>query len=282
MAEELTVIQRLGTCVSCGQTLPSKTCAWWDSAERTVTCIACRPTGTTIPRPMRPSLRPPVTAESGSGDDSLPHEYQRSVATLRRRPGVIFGEQIIGDLGAHLIDESAPTSSRVEGPSDDGVLAAFLDREVGHVATLLHDRRVPATRNNIDHLVVSSTGIWVIDVEDHPGKVERRNAGGRFAPDPRLFVAQSDKTELVAGVAERAAAVEQVLATVGFSSIPIRGCLCFNDADWPFRPKPFSIDGVWVGWPRALVKTLLAAPAPERSALATLVHHLSVEFPASR
>lgn len=282
MAEELTVIQRLDTCVSCAQKLPPKTCAWWDSAEQTVTCIACRPTGTTIPRPVRTSVRPPATVDVGTGSDSVPQEYERRVATLRRKPGVIFGEQVIGDIGAHLVDESASTTSRAEGARDERVLAAFLDREVGHVATLLHDRRVPATRYNIDHLLVSSTGIWVIGVEGHSGKVERRNVGGRLAPDPRLFVAQRDETELVAGVRERAVAVERALEDVGFSSIPIRGCLCFTAADWRFRPKPFSIDGVWVGWPQALVKTLRAAPVLERSALATLAHHLSVEFPASR
>ena len=282
MAEELTVIQRLDTCVSCAQKLPPKTCAWWDSAERTVTCIACRPTGTTIPRPMRPSLRPPVTVQSGTGGDSLPHEYERRVATLRRQPGVIFGERVIGDIGANLADESALTTSPAGGAGEERALAAFLDREVGHVATVLHDRRVPAIRDNIDHLVVSSTGIWVIDVEDHSGKVECHNVGGRLTPDPRLFVAQRDKTKLVTGVTERATAVERALETVGFSSIPIRGCLCFTDADWRFRPKPFLIDGVWVGWPQALVKTLRAAPVLERSALTTLVHHLRVEFPASR
>jgi len=282
MAAELTVIQRLDTCVLCAQKLPPKTCAWWDSAEQTVTCIACRPTGTTIPRQMRVSRRPPATVASGIGSDSMPHEYDRRVATLRRQPGVIFGEQVLGDIGAHLVEESAPTTSRAESAGDERVLAAFLDREVGHVSTVLHDRRVPATPNNIDHLVVSSTGIWVIGVGSHSGKVERRNVGGRLAPDPRLFVAQRNKTELVAGVTERATAVEQVLENVGFSSIPIRGCLCFTDADWRFRPKPFSIDGVWVGWPQALVETLRAAPVLERSALATLVQHLCVEFPASR
>ncbi len=234
------------------------------------------------PAPATIERRAPATVDAGTGSDAEPHESGRRVATLRRQPAVIFGEQVIGDIEALLVDESAPTRSRAENARDERGLAAFLDHGVSHVSTVLHNRRVPATSNNIDHLAVSSTGIWVIGVEDHTGRVERRDVGGRLAPDPRLFVAQRNKTELVAGVAERAMAVEQVLEKVGFSSIPIRGCLCFTDADWRFRPKLFPIDGVWVGWPQALVKTLRAAPVLERSALATLVQHLCVEFPASR
>jgi hypothetical protein len=110
MAEKLMVIQRLDTCVSCAQTLAPKTCAWWDSAERTVTCTACRPTGVLTSRAARTTPRPPTPIAHRAGSISAMQEYERRVAKLRRQPGVIFGEEVVGDIGVHLADESPPTA----------------------------------------------------------------------------------------------------------------------------------------------------------------------------
>ena len=34
--------------------------------------------------------------------------------------------------------------------------------------------------------------------------------------------------------------------------------LCFVDAEWSLFAKPFALDGVWVGWPKALGERLLS------------------------
>ena len=41
----------------------------------------------------------------------------------------------------------------------------------------LHDRRVPGTRGNIDHIVVGPAGVFVIDAKNYQGKIEVRNRG---------------------------------------------------------------------------------------------------------
>ncbi len=299
MAGKLMVIQRPDTCVSCAQTLPPKTCAWWDSTERTVTCTACRPTGmvlprpgpTTlprpalaIPRPARTTFPPPAPIDHGTGSVAVQPEHDRRVTTLRRQPGVIFGEQVLGDIGVQLPDDPVPSTSWAEGPEVvDGErgLAAFLDREVGHAAIVLHDRRVSTSKGNIEHLVVASTGVWLIDSKDYAGKVEGRNVGERHEPELRLFVAHRNQTKLVEAMTERVKAVERALDTTRIASVPIQGCLCFTGADWRFRSKPFLIDGIWIGWPQVLIKTLRATPVLERSTVATLADHLGTRFPAA-
>lgn len=275
------VIDEPDCCVSCAQQLAPKSCGWWDRTERTVTCTACRPIGTTIPRPSLTSLPPPAPIEYGTGSVDAQQEHERRVAKLRRQPG-FFGEKVIGDIGVHIADETPlTTTSRIEEAEDERGLAAFLDREIGHAATVLHNRRVSTTRGTIDHLVVASTGVWVIGVKDYAGKVECRNEGGRQTPESRLFVSHRNQTKLVASTMKQAKAVERALETVGFSGVPIQSCLCLTGADWRFRSKPFWVDGVWIGWPQALIKALRATPILERTAVATLADHLSTQFPSA-
>lgn len=49
---------------------------------------------------------------------------------------------------------------------------------------------------------------------------------------------------------------EKVEEVVG--ALPIRGALCFIDAEWPLFADPFTVDDVLITWPRNLVKQILA------------------------
>jgi hypothetical protein len=53
---------------------------------------------------------------------------------------------------------------RDERVGDDRV-GVILERELGDVAIVLHDLRVPGSRANIDHVVVAPSGVWVVDSE---------------------------------------------------------------------------------------------------------------------
>jgi Nuclease-related domain len=65
--------------------------------------------------------------------------------------------------------------------------------------SVLHDRRIPGSRANIDHIVVAPCGVFVIDAKNYKGRVEKRDRGGFFSTDCRLYVGGRDKTPLVAG-----------------------------------------------------------------------------------
>ena len=62
-------------------------------------------------------------------------------------------------------------------------------------AVVLDDRKVPGTKVHIDHIVVAPSGVWVIDAKESDGRVERRDIGGWFKVDERLYVAGKDRTE---------------------------------------------------------------------------------------
>ena len=93
--------------------------------------------------------------------------------------------------------------SREMNPSREdfaSLLAESLAKRVGDRAVLLHDCKVPKTRGNIDHIAVGPNGIWVIDAKHYKGAVARRDVGGFFREDLRLYVGGRDQTKLVTGV----------------------------------------------------------------------------------
>lgn len=50
----------------------------------------------------------------------------------------------------------------------------------------LHDRRVPATSGNINHLVIGRAGVFVIDAKLYDGQTDSRDVGGLFRTDKHL------------------------------------------------------------------------------------------------
>jgi hypothetical protein len=43
--------------------------------------------------------------------------------------------------------------------------------------------------------------------------------------------------------------------------VEVRAALCFVSAEWSLFAKPFALDEVWTGWPKALGERLLAPKA---------------------
>ena len=85
------------------------------------------------------------------------------------------------------------------------VLANCLNDDV----IVLHDRRIPGRRSNIDHIAVAPSGVWVIDAKRYKGKVAIHNP---WLGTPKLTIAGRDKTRLVDALANQVATVEAVMA----------------------------------------------------------------------
>jgi len=117
---------------------------------------------------------------------------------------------------------------------------------------VLHDRRVPRSRANIDHLAVAPSGVWVIDAKEFKGAVDKVDVGGLFRIDFRLRVGGRDRSNLADGVDWQVAIVSEALGHVP-PGVSVHGVLCFVGAEWPllFR-KPVQFRTVMVLWPTAL------------------------------
>jgi hypothetical protein len=61
-------------------------------------------------------------------------------------------------------------------------------RKVGDGVIALHDRLIPGTRGNIDHIFVAPTGVWVVDSKAYQGKVVQREVGPLWWRDNELYI----------------------------------------------------------------------------------------------
>ncbi len=120
---------------------------------------------------------------------------------------------------------------------------------------VLHDRRMPGSSGNIDHIAVSPTGVCVIDAKHYAGRPRAETRGSGAAEQRRLYVDREDRTSLVDGVRWQVLAVEEVLAEPG---VAVNGVLCFIGADWSIS-NGFLVGGIGVTSPERLPSLLRSA-----------------------
>ena len=136
------------TCVGCGIRLSKGSEAVWDPGAKTATCLACEPSGGPLPND--------AAGQSASVEGD--RRAAMRVEAVRRRYGdhAAVAETMAG-LDAYATWE--------KGSEGEGRLAAWVGREVGDSVIALHDRLLPGTRGNIDHVFVAASGVWVVDAK---------------------------------------------------------------------------------------------------------------------
>lgn len=112
------------------------------------------------------------------------------------------------------------------GAEGEQILASALARRCPNVL-MLHDRRAPNSRGNIDHIAIAPSGIYVVDCKRYNGRIEV--AQPLFAA-ARLKINGRDHTELIEGLDKQVARVKLALADIA-SDAPVQGCLCFVAAE---------------------------------------------------
>ncbi|MFM9877516.1 MAG: nuclease-related domain-containing protein [Rhodoglobus sp.] len=193
--------------------------------------------------------------DDSSAGASARREYERRKAKDEARLRKEWGR--LGGVAVALSAERQSTSAWATGAAGEVRVGSLLDTLRTETPTVLHDRRVPGSRANVDHLVVDSSGVWVIDAKKYKGRPERRVEGGLFRPRVEmLYVAGRNKTALVEGVQWQVQQVQKALP-----GVPARGFLCFVEADWGLLDSSFSIDGVDVLWPKKLASRIKDAAA---------------------
>lgn len=191
----------------------------------------------------------------------------------------------LGGLILALSKEPQSTTAWNTGALGEERLGNRLNDLSNDSLKVLHDRRIPRTRANIDHLAVTPTGIWVIDAKKYKGRPTLKAQGGMFRPRvEKLQVGSRDCTNLVDGMLRQLGVVEGVLLPGGrpegsgrpWGHVPIHGVLCFVDADWPLIGGAFTIRDVDVMWPKKLYP-LLQADGPLKAAEIVEIHRQLAE-----
>ncbi len=171
-------------------------------------------------------------------------------------------------------------ASWAKGSDGESKLAAFIGRELGDRVLSLHDRLIPGTRANIDHLFVGSTGVWVVDAKAYKGKVARRETGPFWHRENEVIVGGRNRTSLARGLERQVAAVLAALKPdPDLEGTQVHAALCFVDSEWGLLDSPFQIGSVWVLHPRALSKRLKKSGDLPRDRMERITRRLQLSLP---
>jgi hypothetical protein len=270
-----------GVCRVCDADLPARVEAIYERTTKTVRCLDCSPTDAASPpssvvevRAKRASKPLTDPIDPGTPSASARREYDRR--QTKREARIREKHPKLGGLILAVTEEPQSTKSWDTGAVGEERLGQKLNELASDSLRVLHDRLIPGTRANIDHIAVTPTGVYVIDPKRYAGRRPTlKIEGGLLRPrTEKLLVGGRDRTKLVDGVLKQ---VGIVRAIVG-DDVPVNGVLCFIDADWPLIGGSFSTRGVEVLWPKKLYPRL-AAPTPSQVDLDAMHRAIAAALP---
>lgn len=214
----------------------------------------------------------------GTPGGSARREHERRRA--KREAKTLEKHSSIGKLLLRV--QSAPASETAweTGAAGEEALAGHLAKTCPEVL-VLHDRRIPGRRTNIDHIAVAPAGVFVIDAKRYKGKIAVHKP---FVGSPSLVIASRNKTKLVDGLARQHEVVQAALAPT-IPEMPVHACFCFlnpsGQAGGTGLPlfRTLSIEGFPLFYPRKLSKRLNAPGALSEISRREVAQLLVTEFP---
>jgi hypothetical protein len=285
-----------GVCRVCGLQLPAGSWAIYDRSTKSMRCEAC-PTPNPAKSLQIEAVVPDPSASAGAGavsvdgvdvrlegppDQAGPgvagasarREFERRHAAREER--IRAKHPRLSGLLLALSDDPQSTKAWAIGAQGEERLGRGLDGIAAPTIRVLHDRRIPGTRANIDHLVVCPRGVFVVDAKRYQGRPHLRVDGGILRErTERLMVGSRDCSRLVDGVLKQVALVR---AALGDESIPVRGFLCFVAADWPLFGGSFTTRDVSVLWPKKLIGLIEQSGALDETAITAAHQRLGAAF----
>jgi hypothetical protein len=260
------------SCIVCGSALPAGACAEWDSITHAVTCVPCVRRGKPDGTPPTPSA-----PDCGQPGASAQREYWRR--RRNREAPVRSKHPHIGGLLLAMTGSPRHESAFLRGAAGEKSVAKSLARRTAKGdAIILHDRRMPRGRGNIDHLAIAPSGVYVIDAKDISGKV--RVSRPLFGA-AKLLVKGRNRSKLVDGVDRQVMAVRRALTDIGRTDVPVLGVFCFTaKADFPLIGRS-EIRGHRLHHRRALARKLNGSGPLGPEAIDALAWALASAFPSA-
>lgn len=85
---------------------------------------------------------------------------------------LLWASSGVGLLATWWSLRSQPDPERwLRGAAGERATAAVLDRLPTRTWAVLHDRRIPGSRANVDHLLIGPSGVWVLDTKTTRARV---------------------------------------------------------------------------------------------------------------
>ncbi|MDR2374614.1 MAG: NERD domain-containing protein [Bifidobacteriaceae bacterium] len=303
--DKVMALRYAGKCRLCGRPIPARVKAVYERSRKTVRCLDCdapgvgpKPSsyeppaalaggltqGATAAPPEPVLAQPPPEAPGekvyvhGQAGGSARAEFERR--HKKREDKVRQAHPKIGGFLLAITDDPQATAAWGKGASGEEVLGRRMNKAAGPLLRVLHDRRVPGTRSNIDHIAVAPTGVWVIDAKKYQGRPALRVEGGLFSPRAeKLMVGRRDCAKLVDSVLRQVEIVKAALAAAG-ETAPVWGALCFVNADWPLLGGAITTRGVRALWWDKLLSALRQPGDLDADAVGRVAQRLAEALPA--
>jgi hypothetical protein len=218
-------------------------------------------------------LAPPAL-DRGRPGASIAREYERRRTDREARTREAHPH--IGGLLLVLREPPQHETAFRRGDLGEKEVAASLEERTANGPTiLLHNRRMPGGRGDIDHLAVAPTGVYVIDAKAIKGKV--RIARPLLRAD-KLLVSGYNRTKLIDGLDRQVAAVRAAVNDSGNPDVPVQGVLCFTKADLPLHGTQ-KMRGHLLLYRKALAKRLNVDGPLGSEAIDALARALAATLP---
>jgi hypothetical protein len=231
-------IRRPGVCCICHASLEVGESARWEPPTRSLTCLRCLDLQRAV-----------VSGEAGGSARAVAARRRAAQAECHDR--IKKARPVVGRLALALVRQPDAGRSFAVGAKGEQLVGRLLDRIAadGHLLAL-HDRRLPRSVANVDHIAVTQTGVWVIDAKRYSGKTTFAVAD--TTNGPCVVVNGRRNRRLVTSLDRQVHAVAEVLEADGHGEIPIRSALCFVDTELPLRQREVRVGPHLVTWPKRL------------------------------
>ena len=266
-----------GTCRVCGSQLPAKADAIYERATRTVRCISHEVSAPPAPEAgEHPDLAVPEVVDPGTAGASARREFERR--KIAREERIRAKHPKLGGLILAISEDPQSTTAWNTGALGEEKLGGGLNSLPGDTIRLLHDRRMPRTKANIDHLAVTPTGVYVIDAKKYRGRPTSMSTVGSsglawsgfssaHATAPSSWTASSNRSTSHAG-----SSTPTYLSTVSCASSKRTGPLLGGD---------FTARGVHALWPKKLYPKFQAEGPLTAGAISEIHRTLAQALPTS-
>lgn len=173
---------------------------------------------------------------------ALAHEIGALVALVA---GIGIAQQLWG--------RRRTTEAWAIGAKGERAVGARLAKVPG--VLVLHDRRVPGSSANIDHIAIGPAGIFVIDAKtigQGRRKVTVEQGGPVWDRGPaKLYVGGRDRPSFAEGLGWQVQAVQRALWGVPEAAgVPIHPMVVVVGGEWRAFSRPAMVGGAWVGTAR--------------------------------
>ena len=176
--------------------------------------------------------------------------------------------------------------NNLKGAQGEYIMGTYLAADLAPGVHVLTDRKVPGdSEANIDHVVVASTGVWIIDSKKWAGEIRYRSPGFP-STDPRKYLTVDGK-DRTSDIAKIYRLVIPVAGVIGDTKVPVHPVLAFIEATWGVKESlhfgrgkgPYEHEGVLISGGHSFIELINATGPLTTDAVESLWRKLDAHMP---